>query len=157
MQVQQLMSRTVHTCRAHDTIDCAARIMWDHDLGVVPIVDDARHVIGIITDRDACMAAYTRGKRLSDIRIEEVMSRNIISVRPEDALAHAEQMMRDAQVRRLAVVDADGHLCGMLSQSDLVREAAREPAGRELSTDEVVSTLSGISRPRAGIPAVPPS
>jgi Mg/Co/Ni transporter MgtE len=58
-------------------------------------------------------------------------------------------------VRRLPVVDHEGHLCGILSQNDLVREAIREqPAGRELSADEVVGTLSTIGRPRTGPPAI---
>lgn len=154
MQVQSLMSRSVYACGLRDTLDRAAQIMWDHDVGAVPVIDAKRHVVGIVTDRDACMAAYTRGRPLTEISIDEVMSRGVVAVHPEDSLVHAEQLMRDAQVRRLPVVDYEGRLCGLLSQNDLVRAAGGEPSGRELDADEVVLTLSTIGRSRASSDAI---
>src|SRR5690606_28351921 len=72
MQVRELMTRDVQVCGPRDDLNRAAQIMWDHDCGVVPVVDSERRPIGMVTDRDVCMAAYTQGKPLSAIRAEEV-------------------------------------------------------------------------------------
>ena len=60
MNVEQLMTTDLRTCSPEDTLDCAARIMWEKDCGVVPIVDGADRVVGMITDRDICIASYTQ-------------------------------------------------------------------------------------------------
>ena len=67
MKVSQLMTKDVATCRADEPVSRAAQIMWDHDCGCVPVVDDAGHIQGMITDRDICMAAFTQGKRLDEM------------------------------------------------------------------------------------------
>ena len=66
--VAQVMTRKVHTCRRGDTLHRAARLMWDHDCGAVPIVDERGHTVGMITDRDICMAVYIRDGRCGDPR-----------------------------------------------------------------------------------------
>jgi CBS domain-containing protein len=53
MQVKDLMSSVVYTCSARDTLDVPARIMWEHDVGFVPVVDDQHHLEGVVTDRDS--------------------------------------------------------------------------------------------------------
>jgi CBS domain-containing protein len=155
MLVDNIMTKSVRTCRPHDTLECAVRTMWENDVGIVPVIDDSRHVVGVVTDRDACMAAYTQGKRLQEIPIEAIMSRKVLSVHPEDPIGHAEQVMRDAQVRRIPVVDRTGCLKGILSQNDLVREAARERMviGKHVTIEEVALTLAAIGRPRHGAQA----
>ena len=77
MKIQNLMTRDVRTCRREDVLVEAARIMWENDCGSVPVVDAQRHVVGMITDRDICMAAYTRGQRLADMTVESAMSKTI--------------------------------------------------------------------------------
>src|SRR5262245_6101900 len=64
MEVREIMSTDLETCRADDTLDRAARLMWEHDCGVVPVVDHEGTAVGMITDRDICMAAYTQGRPL---------------------------------------------------------------------------------------------
>jgi len=150
VQVEEIMSKNLHACRAAETLDCAARMMWEHDVGSIPIVDDDGHVIGIVTDRDACMAAYTQGKRLDEIGVEAVMAKQIVTVRPTDSVDRAERAMRDAQVRRVPVVDAEQRLVGILSQNDLIRESVRARPGKnhEVPPEEVAATLAEIGRPR---------
>ena len=151
MQVRELMTRNIHVCLPSDTLDRAARIMWDHDLGVVPIVDRAHRLLGIVTDRDACMAAYTQNKRLCEIATQDVMSRMIFAVHPEDPLARALESMRQAQVRRIPVIDEDETLVGILTQNDLIREANRElRRGNREFADEILQALSAVSSPRTG-------
>lgn len=151
--VNQIMSRDVFSCAPTDSLEQAARIMWEHDVGVVPIVDAGNRVVGMLTDRDACMAAYTKGQTLGSIQCGDAMSTRIVSSFLDDDLRRAEQLMRDAQVRRLPVVDREGHLIGILSQNDLLREIGRH--GREMTSDEVTSTLAAISKPRIGAQPTP--
>lgn len=150
MKVEQLMTRTVRACRASDSLNEAARIMWENDCGCVPVVDEEGHVIGIITDRDICMAAYIRGLPLWALQVDGAMAHDVHTCRPGDTLAAAERMMRAKQLHRLPVVDEAGVLVGLLSLRDLAVEAAREHGRRraEVSADEVAETLGAVSQPR---------
>lgn len=125
MQIQQIMSQPVFFCRVGDNLGQAARLMWEHSSGVVPIVDGAGKVVAMLTDRDICMAAYTQGKLLSDIDVRVAMSQALVSCRPEDSLEEAEQRMSAHQIRRLPVVNGRGEPVGILSLCDLVRTAAQ--------------------------------
>src|SRR5213593_47075 len=95
LNVKDLMTRNVSTCRPGDTLDALARILWESDCGSAPVVDEAGTVVGMITDRDACMAAWTRGKPLYEIRVEEVMSRDVQRCTPLDTLSRAAILMRE--------------------------------------------------------------
>lgn len=152
MSVEQLMTKDVRVCRPEESLNDAAKIMWESDCGCVPVVsgDDERKLVGVITDRDICMAAYTQGKRLEDLPVDRAMAREVLTCSPADAIAAAERMMRKACVRRLPVVDESGHLLGIVSLADIAREAARERETRkkEVTDAEVGETLSAICEPR---------
>ena len=88
MNVGQLMTRTVHACNPDDPLHVAAQIMWEQDCGCVPVVVDEEggsRVVGMLTDRDVCMAAYTQGKALAVIKVSSAMSREVCSCRPTDS------------------------------------------------------------------------
>jgi len=146
MQVKDLMTHDVRTCSATDSLSRAAQIMWETDCGCVPVVDDRASVVGMVTDRDICMAAYTQGRTLADMTVASAASSNVVTVRENDTLHRAETLMRDAQVRRLAVVDAEGQLVGLLSIGDLARRAADRNDG---IGQLVVDAMVGVCRPRA--------
>jgi CBS domain-containing protein len=146
MHVQEIMKRNVLTCMRDHTIECAAQIMWENDCGIVPIVDEASRVIGVVTDRDACMAAYTQGKPLSEIPIWSVIaghSGRVHTCRAEDTLEQAEHVMQQAQVRRLPVIDDRGTLVGILSLSDI----ARHTSTRGLDPFDISRTVEALSQP----------
>lgn len=157
MKVEQLMTKQVHTCSPDDSLNSAAQIMWEHDCGFVPVVESAerRRVKGVVTDRDICMAAYTRGDRLSQIRVADVMSSGVRASRPADSLATAEAAMRRAQIHRLPVVDDADQLLGVISLADIARQAGREAGSRraEVSATEIGETLAAIRQPRQLGPA----
>lgn len=150
MKVEQLMTRTVRTCGPRDTLNQAARIMWETDCGCVPVVEGDGRVIGIVTDRDICMAAYTRGLPLWALQVDGAMAHQVHTCRPGDTLAAATRTMRANQLRRLPVVDEAGVLVGLLSLRDLAVEAAREHGRRraEVSSEEVAETLGAVCQPR---------
>ena len=152
MRVEQVMTRNVQTCQPEDHCDHAAAIMWDHDCGVLPVVagDGSGRVVGMLTDRDVCMAAYTQGLTLREIPVASAMSQSLCSCRASDAVGVALRVMETNQVRRLPVVDADDCLVGVLSLADLGREAAREHGiAQPQVTDEAIGgALEAIAAPR---------
>lgn len=149
MHVKDRMSKAAVCCRPDDTLATAARIMWEHDCGAVPVVDERGCLVGIVTDRDACMASYTRGLRLDEIPVHTTMSRKVWSCRPEDSLQSAELLLRSHQVRRLPVVDANNRVVGVLSSNDLIRGIATQSGpARAQGADHLVATLAALSAPR---------
>lgn len=158
MLVENLMSRQVQSCRVGDSLARAAELMWQHDCGAVPVCsgEGARRVAGVITDRDICMSALFSGRPLSDLRVNEAMSKSVSAVRPSDSLAQVERVMRDAHVRRLPVLDHDGRLIGMISLADLAREAERERVQprKEITETDIGKTLAAICmQPRHALAA----
>ncbi len=146
MKVKDVMIGEVKTCSTNDDLARAAQIMWEHDCGVVPVVEADEYVVGMITDRDACMAAYTRGLPLNAIRVGDVMSRQVKSIRAEEDAGMATAAMREQRVRRVPVVDALGRLVGIVSLGDLARRAAGGNS-KGLSRDAVAETLGSVCRP----------
>src|SRR3954470_1130982 len=105
MKIAQMMSEDVKTCRPTDTLDIAVKLMWDHDIGAVPIVDETGQVVGIVTDRDACMAAFTQCQPLHDLPCTVAMSKHVVTCRPDDTDAAVASLMAKNQIRRIPVVD----------------------------------------------------
>ena len=154
MKVHELMSGGIETVQWEDSLASAAKIMWERDCGAVPVVDAQGKLSGIVTDRDACMAAYTQGRTLDQIPVSVAASKLVFAVRPEDSLETAEDMMRRMQVRRLPVVDDTSHVVGLLSLADLavhVHHAVRKTDG--LSKESIAGTLAAVSRPHAAADA----
>jgi CBS domain-containing protein len=153
MKVQEIMTRSVRVCRPDDMLNVAAQLMWEHDCGCVPVVstDGDGKIIGMLTDRDICMAAYTQGRRLAEIPVNTAMSSEIVACAADDDLKDAEELMGNRQIRRLPVVDTNGRLQGIVSLNDLAREFDRErkKAGRkQVQAVELAGTLAGVCRRR---------
>ena len=148
VHVGAVMTDTVQVCSPDDPLHRAAQLMWDGDCGSVPVVDGAARLCGIITDRDICMAAYTRGLPLSSIRVADVMSRHVHSCAPEDTLERAIGIMAEAEVRRLPVVGADGALRGIISLADIAHGAPL--LGHHEAEAIVFRLLAALSKPRHG-------
>lgn len=148
MRVEQLMTKQVRSCGPDDTLERAAQLMWDHDCGSLPVCsgDGASRTVGMITDRDIAMCGMFHPKPLCDLPVSEAMARNPRTCRPTDAIEDAEKIMREAQIRRLPVVDDDDRLIGMISLADLAREAARERTTKspQITETEIGDTLAAI-------------
>lgn len=153
-KISQVMTQPAFVCRTSDSLTEAAKLMWDHDCGVLPVTNEEGRVVGMITDRDICMAAYTQGRPLAAIQVSGVMSRSVYGCGPEDSLETAEQIMQNFQVRRLPVLDANGHPLGLVSLNDIARAAAHEKHnGEGLFPKQVAATLAAICAPRPAVSA----
>jgi CBS domain-containing protein len=162
MTIEPFMSRRVHHCRPDHTLAYAASRMWDHDCGCLPVcVDDGEpRVIGMLTDRDICMAALFQGRPLGELKVADAMSRDIRVCELDDRPEDVELLMRETKIRRLPVTDGSGGLVGIVSLADLARAAnggstSDVPEG-SLSERDIGHTLAAICEPR-GQPGAPPS
>jgi CBS-domain-containing membrane protein len=153
MQVDAVMTRGVLTCGPQDPLNAAAWIMWDRDCGCVPVIEQepgGARVVGMLTDRDVCMAAYTQGRSLADIPVWSAMASAVRSCRATDSTDVALEMLEQHRLHRLPVLDQDDHLVGMLSLADLAREAQREQtrSKKDVTDAQVGQALEAISQPR---------
>lgn len=156
MKAKNLMTRDVAACRPDETMDAAARIMWERDCGAVPVVDGDGRVKGIVTDRDLCMASFTRNEPLSRLHVRDAMAKEVFLCREDDDESAVHDLMRKHQVRRLPVVDREGRLRGIVCLNDLVLhviEKGETVESRQRGRD-LMRTLTEISRHREVAAAV---
>ena len=119
-------------CLPDDTVGQAARVMRRERLGSIPVISDdrSRSLIGIISDRDLAIKVVAESRDPNHTQIFDVMTRTIFACRNTDDLTTAIKAMREHQIRRLPVVDCEGHIIGVISQADVsLRMQPREAAG----------------------------
>jgi CBS domain-containing protein len=131
MLVSECMSSKVWTIRPSETLRAACNRMLDHDVGALPVMDGAR-VIGMLTDRDVAVRAVARDLN-PDAFVQDVMTPEVVCCFGDEAVARAVELMREAKVRRLPVVDRDRRLIGLLSTSDLAQHAGAETCAFAMS------------------------
>lgn len=137
MKVEDVMTKEVKTCAPETDLSEAANSMWMRDCGVLPVVDGKGRVVGMITDRDVCIATGCHRRDPATILVRDVTTGNVHSCSPETDLREALRMMQRKQVRRLPVIDSAGKLCGVLSLDDVARKIqpdakAPEPCARDI-------------------------
>ncbi len=148
MKIRDLMSSHVQMCSPDDTLNHAAQVMWEHDRGCLPVVDAEARVVGMITDRNVCMAAFTRGKALHECRVSEAMSRTVYSCSETDRVSDVEELMQDRQIRRVPVLGEWGQLVGIVTLADLARYAQSKARRLALGASGLVKTLAFVTEPR---------
>ena len=151
MKVREIMTGEVGSCGLETNLAAAARIMWEKDCGAVPVLDSQGQVIGIITDRDICMALTTRNYLASGITVGDVISGMVKACAPDDDVNTALQTMQREQVRRLPVVDGEGKLVGILALNDVILHSkqGKSKKGAHVSHGEVMEALKALSQHRA--------
>jgi CBS domain-containing protein len=150
MRVRELMTENVTTCSLDSTLAGVASRMWLGSCGAVPVLDAARKVVGIITDRDVCFGVASKDRTASDIQVKEIISGKLYTCSPDDDVRDALRMMGDRHVRRLPVVDDAGRLLGILSLTDTILHAERASnprPGSDLPYDDVMDALRSVCRP----------
>ena len=146
MKVRELMTSNPAVCDLNASVSEAARKMWDSDCGVLPVLKDGREVVGLLTDRDICMALVINDCKASDVSAEKIISGQVYSVTPEDEIQTALALMQENKVRRLPVITDEGDLKGMVSMNDVVLRA-EEVAGKKppaITYADVVNTFKSI-------------
>jgi len=120
MKVQDVMTSPAHSCTPGASLTAAARTMCDYGCGALPVLDNSGRPIGILTDRDICMAAARGSQFPGGIVVRDVMTFNPTTCRPGTDVGEVLEVMASRRVRRLPVVDEKGSLVGIVSLADVV-------------------------------------
>jgi CBS domain-containing protein len=144
MKVRQVMTRNAAFCGPESTLEEAAFLMRRHKCGFLPVVGDGGNVVGVITDRDMCIALGTRNRKPSDLRVWDVMPHKLFTCMEGDDVHCALKTLRDGRIRRLAVIDRDGTLAGVLSIDDIVLHAREHLLRKDISYADVENTFKAI-------------
>jgi len=149
MKVRDVMVETPAYCDTDMDLGRAVEILWTFNCGFLPVVDSQKKVVGVITDRDICIALGTRNRLPGEITVGEVNSGKVYTCRSTDDIRRALTTMSTHKVRRLPVVHADGRLEAILSLDDIILETRtrRISDPLELSSEEVVDTLKHVCAP----------
>jgi CBS domain-containing protein len=150
MKVQAVMNPNVRCAGTDASLSDVVAIMEKNDCGAVPIVNAQNKVVGMITDRDICLALGPRPLPAAGISVTEVMSRRVYACGPDEEIPAALQTMRNKKVRRLPVIDNRGRLVGILSMDDIVMRVESKNGEKERKTElgylQAVETLKAIYR-----------
>ena len=144
MKVKKLMKQDVGYCGFADNLTKAAEIMRLKDCGAIPVVNDENIAVGIITDRDICLAAAEFDKKPSEIKINEVIKKRIFTCSADDDLKDVLKKMKRIKVKRLPVVDKNRKIVGILSITDFLISPVKDKSIRK----KVYSTLKAIGKPK---------
>ncbi len=141
MKVNEVMVRDVKFCHPGNDLCQAAEIMSRNGCGALPVLDESGRLLTMITDRDICIALGKLNHRASDVCVSEVTSARYFACQADEDILSALQTMAAQEVRRLPVLDKEGHVVGILSIDDIVRYAK---PNSDVSFEEVVMTLKAI-------------
>jgi len=141
MKVRDVMVKNVKFCSPNTNLAAVTEILWREGVGTLPVVEDGR-VLGIITDRDICIALGTRNVKAGEILVKTVALPKLFYCGPEDDIHGALKTMSAQKVRRLPVIDSKGILQGILCLDDIVLFA--EERATDLTYFEVVETMKSI-------------
>jgi CBS domain-containing protein len=136
---RDVMTEDLVFCTPGDTVSKVAQLMKREDIGPVLIVDNeqAKTLVGIVTDRDLAIKVVGEGRDPQNTRVEDVMTRKLITCHADDNVENAMKAMAQYQLRRIPVVDENMKLVGIISQAD-VATRVDEPE----RTAEVVKEIS---------------
>jgi CBS domain-containing protein len=139
MKCKEIMTENPVCCLPGDTVDQAAQLMKDDNVGSIPVVADqkTKRLLGIITDRDLAVKVVAQARQISAVTVEEVMTRDPVTCHADDDFQKVVEAMEKHQVRRIPVVDDNNQIVGIIAQAD-VAVRAREPE----TTAEVVEEIS---------------
>jgi len=125
MRVHEFMSHPVVTAKPEDTLLSVAQAMKEKNVGCVVVLDGGE-IKGILTDRDIVIRVVSSSLKPEEIRVEDVMTRQVVAIREDADIDFALNLMKNHRIRRLPVLNANGQLTGIVSISDLARVIGRD-------------------------------
>lgn len=140
MKAQDLMSSDVECVTPETSLRNAAEMMRSCDVGSLPVVDNGKQLLGMITDRDIVCRTIAEGRNPLDLTVSDAMSQgDLWSVAPDTEEEKVCAVMEEHQIRRVPVVDSSGKCCGIVAQADVARRG---------SDPEIADVVQAVSRPR---------
>ncbi len=138
MKVKDIMTQNPICCAADTTIKEVAKMMLDHDCGEIPVVDNKKRPIGVITDRDIICRILAKGENPLQKQVSECMSQPCITITPETSIEVLCDVLEENQIRRIPVVNDHGSCCGIVSQADIATHDLKE---------ELIEVMEMVSQP----------
>ena len=137
MNVGEVMTKDPACCSPETSLQEVAQMMVDNDCGCIPVVNSgSNEPVGTVTDRDIACRVVAEGKNPLDLTASDVMTSDVVSIRPDASLDECCKVMEDHQIRRVLVVDDQGCCCGIVAQADIAANASAS------DTAEVVQEVS---------------
>jgi len=160
VKVNEVCTRNVRTCTPETRLSEAGWSMWEGDCGILPVLDGAGKLLGVLTDRDLCLSVSTKSRPAAEIAVREAFSGNVLTCGTQDEVRDALRIMRQAGVRRLPVVDRQGTLEGILSLDDvaLASQADRQAKPTDVTFEDLALAMKSMcARRSAAKPPADPS
>jgi CBS domain-containing protein len=139
-RVRDVMTPDPQCVSEKDSIIDAARIMQSSDTGVVPVVD-GKKIVGMITDRDIVVRLIAEGKDVGKARVNEAMTKSVRKVDEDSPISEVVELMSNAQIRRVPVVNNKDEIVGIVSLADLANSTT--PTGKVGKAVEEISEGPG--------------
>jgi CBS domain-containing protein len=133
--IKDVMTSNPCSIDAEKSVAYAAKMMREEDVGLAPIVEGDK-LIGMLTDRDIAIRVVAEGRNPDQVKVADVASKQVVTIDPQQDLDEALRIMAKHQVRRLAVLEEDGKLVGVVAQADIARE------GGDMQTGKLVEEIS---------------
>lgn len=146
MRIKEIMTANPKCCVPETPVPEIAQLMVECDCGEIPIVEDLSSMrpVGVVTDRDITCRVVAQLREPSETTARDCMSSPVITVKPDTLVEECCKLMRLHQIRRIPVVDADGRLCGLVAQADLIKHVPEQ-------TSEVLRKVSQPTPVRASV------
>ena len=126
--IKDVMTSNPCTIDADKSVAYAAKMMREEDVGLAPIVEDDK-LVGMLTDRDIAVRVVAEGRDPDQVKVRDVASKQVVTIDSQQDLDEALRIMAKHQVRRLAVVEEDGKLVGVVAQADVARQGDDKKTG----------------------------
>jgi CBS domain-containing protein/rubrerythrin len=146
MKIKEIMAVDPETLDPEDSIEEAAQVLSDADVGCAPVVSNEM-VLGVLTDRDIVVRAVAEGQNMKSTKVQDILTPGAIHCYEDDEISTAAGLMADHQIRRIVVVTRDNRLAGVLSLADIASY-----------TDQAAMVLEEVSKPsslKSGSPEYP--
>ena len=138
MKISECMSPYVcfvkPDCNTYD----ASRIMCENHIGCIPVCDETKKVVGIVTDRDILLRAVACDKNVKQTPVSEIMTTKVYTCKCEDEISQAQNLMAQNQIRRIPVTDQKQQLVGILTMGDLAQN------DKQIGQQNVSTTIQNI-------------
>src|SRR5579859_7168751 len=146
MKIKEIMTQSAVCCGPETNVGIAVELMWERNIGMLPVVASDQTLVGVVTDRDICIAMGTRNRPAGELRLGEIAVAPVFTCKPDDDIHEALNIMAKQQVRRLVIVDQKGIPQGILSMDDVIVHADIDKLQGfcELSSEEVIRTLKRV-------------
>jgi CBS domain-containing protein len=123
-QILNTKGSQVYTVAPEATVFEALRLMAETDIGALVVTRDDR-VVGIFSERDYARKIILQGKSSKETRVEEIMTREVITIRPDTSVTRCMEIMTERHIRHLPVLSGD-QLAGVISIGDVVKSIITE-------------------------------